>query len=179
MSGRITELGSVLFAADGSEGTYRNIIKRLDLKPPILVKPNWSGSDVFTEKEILDWTLSAINSEVLVVESYAHFRSPLLAYREGPFDSALEEKLTKQKKKDLRANDKWFGEYSGCTEILEKHNVEYLNLSEELWANRVCDSDVIKEEVNSQFDPIKEEVFYSMVPTRLYELKGGTLLSIA
>lgn len=168
-----------MFSQDGSEETIRKIISRLKLKPPVIVKPNWSGSEIFTESKILDWTLSALDDEVVVVESYAHYRSKLLLEHKGPIDDEFERKLMKQKRSDFRENDKWFLEFSGVKEVLEKHSVEYLNLSEELWANRLVDSELIKKDAESRFNPVTDEIFYSMVPSRLYDLIGGTLLSLA
>jgi uncharacterized protein (DUF362 family) len=62
--------------------------------------------------------------------------------------------------------------------VLERHDVEYLNISEELWAERVCDSDLIHAEVNKYFSPVNTESLTSSVPSRIYDMKGGTLLNL-
>ncbi|KXH70868.1 MAG: hypothetical protein AM326_12240 [Candidatus Thorarchaeota archaeon SMTZ-45] len=57
--------------------------------------------------------------------------------------------------------------------------MEYLNLSEELWSKRVCEPEEIRHIVDSRFKPLVNDIMYSMVPSRLYEMRGGTLLSLA
>jgi len=179
MAGVIETFGQVMFSKDGNRDSFMKIISKLDLKEPVVIKPNWSTSRVFTEAEILDWTLSALNCEKIVVESYAHYRSPIFRDHTGSFDADFEKKLERQKKKDLRENDRWFLRLTGIEDILRKYDVEYLNLSEELWSERVCEPDRIRKIVESRFEPLVNDVMYSMVPTRLYERRGGTLLSLA
>ncbi|MFW9871087.1 MAG: DUF362 domain-containing protein [Candidatus Thorarchaeota archaeon] len=179
MSREIEVFGQIMFCKNGTKEQFMEIISRLDLTPPVIIKPNWSTSTIFTEATILDWTLSALNCETVIVESYAFYRSPILKEHDGPFDDALEKKLTAQKKGDLRENDRWFLELTGIREILSKHDVEYLNLSEELWSKRVCEPKQIREIVDSRFEPLVSDILYSMIPTRLYDMRGGTLLSLA
>lgn len=155
------------------------VISSLDLKEPVVIKPNWSNSEVYTEAKVLDWALSALKCEKIVVESYAHYRSPIYRDHNGAFDKDFEKKLAAQKRKDLQENDRWFLELSRIGDILKKHDIEYLNLSKELWSKQVCDSEQIRTIVESRFDPLVNDVMYSMVPTRLFEMRGGTLLSLA
>ncbi len=179
MPGEIDTIGQVMFCKDGAREEFIEIISKLDLKPPVIVKPNWSTSKLFTEAEILDWTLSALDCEKIVVESYAHYRSPIFLELDGSIDAEFEKKIAGQKKKNLRENDEWFLELSDIRDILQKHDVEYLNLSEELWSKRVCEPDQIKALVEFRFEPLVNDSLYSMVPTRLYDMRGGTLLSVA
>jgi uncharacterized protein (DUF362 family) len=179
MTGEIEEIGQVMFCRDGTRESFIEIISKLNLKPPVLVKPNWSTSKIYTEAEILDWTLSALNCEKVVVESYAHYRSPIFLDLDRPIDAEFEKTIGGQKKKDLRENDEWFLKLSGIGDILEKHDVEYLNLSEELWSKRVCEPEQIKSIVEDRFEPLVNDNMYPMVPSRLHDMRGGTLLSLA
>jgi len=167
-----------LFTSEGDEATFKKMLSRFDLKEPVVVKPNWSSSLIYTESKILDWILSVIDSEIIVVESYAMWRNERFADPTQVRGTELLEFFRKQKKADFRKNDKWFLEFSGIQEVLEKHDVEYLNISEELWANRVCDSESIQTEVGKQFPPVATESLIASVPSRLYDLKGGTLLNL-
>ena len=178
MSGNIIDFDQVLFTSEGDEATFKKILSRYKLKAPVVVKPNWSSSLIYTESQILDWILSTIDSEVIVVESYAMWRNEIFTDPTQVRNTEFLELLRKQKKADLRKNDKWFLEFSGIQEVLEKHDVEYLNISEELWANRVCNSERIHEEVNKKYSPVVTESLIESVPTRLYDLKGGTLLNL-
>jgi uncharacterized protein (DUF362 family) len=179
MTGCTARIGHILFTKEGSRESLMEIVSRLNLKPPIIIKPNWSTSITFTEAEILDWVLSAIETKAIVVESYAAWRCPLFLEYDGPRDSEFLSKLAKQKRNDFQFNDKWFLEYSGVAKVLKKHDTEYLNLSEELWSKRVCSPEAIRKEVDGKFETLDNPYHYSTVPERLFNMRGGTLLSIA
>ncbi|MHA2140842.1 MAG: DUF362 domain-containing protein [Candidatus Thorarchaeota archaeon] len=179
MAEGIVSLGPAKFTNKGSKEAFMEMITRLNLEPPVVIKPNWSSSLIFTEGDILDWTIAALDGEVLIVESYAAWRNKLFVEYDGPRDDEFLKMLENQKKKEFRENDKWFLKHSGIDSILAKHRVEYLNLSEELWAERVCEPELIAKYVKSRKGPIENISFYGVVPERLYELRGGTLLSLA
>ncbi|MDH5792594.1 MAG: hypothetical protein OEZ44_10455, partial [Candidatus Bathyarchaeota archaeon] len=54
---------------------FLSIIEGLDLRPPVIIKPNWGTSVCFTEAEILDWVLTAVDGDAVVVESYGWART--------------------------------------------------------------------------------------------------------
>jgi uncharacterized protein (DUF362 family) len=164
------KIGSVLHIKSVDKSSLANLVRDLELKPPIIIKPNWGFSVVFTEAKVLDWVLSAIDEDVLVVESYGWARC-----REAVF----EKRFGSMEPDDLRESDKWFLDYSGIGEILVKHNVEFLNITEEVWAGRTADTMAIKQGVEKLFPAVHNEEMYSFVPSRLYDLRGGTLLSLA
>ncbi|MFX1507487.1 MAG: DUF362 domain-containing protein [Promethearchaeota archaeon] len=150
--------------------SFHEVIRHLELKSPVIIKPNWGFSVCFTEAIILDWVLSAIDGEAIVVESYGWARSEeaLKTGGWGSFD-----------REDLRKSDQWFLEYSGIDKILEKHDVEFLNITEENWANRTAKPEHIEELVKKKHAPLEREEFYSIIPERLYKMRGGDLLSLA
>lgn len=166
----MVKIGNIVIDEAVNEESFKQIIEDLDLKPPVIIKPNLGFSVCFTEAVILDWVLSAINSEALVIESYGWARSKE-ALKTGGWGSFERE--------DLRKSDKWFMEYSGIGKILKKHDVEFLNITEENWANRTADRELIKESVRKKHSPLEREEFYDFIPERLYEMKGGDLLSLA
>ncbi|MDF1537577.1 MAG: DUF362 domain-containing protein [Candidatus Thorarchaeota archaeon] len=178
MSGTILELNQTLFTSDGNKESFKEILSRLNLKAPVVIKPNWSSSRMYTEGRILDWILSAIDGEVIVVESYAMWRNEIFTDLTQTRDNDFLEMLRKQKKSDFRKNDEWFLEFTGIQEVLDQHDVEYLNISEELWANRICNPELIHKEVEKQFPPLASESLSASVPSRLFDLKGGTLLNL-
>ena len=178
MNGSIIELEQTLFTSEGNEESFKEMLSRINLKAPVVIKPNWSSSQIFTENQILDWILSTIDSEVIVVESYAMWRNEIFIDSTQVRDSEFLERLGKQKKSDLRKNDEWFLKFTGIQQVLDKHDVEYLNISEELWAGRVCNPELIHKEVEKRFPPLASESLSSSVPTRLFDLKGGTLLNL-
>jgi uncharacterized protein (DUF362 family) len=166
----VNKIGNVAVEESVNKESFTEIIWGLDLKPPIIIKPNWGFSVCFTEATILDWVLSAVDGDTLVVESYGWARSKdmLVKGEWGSFERA-----------DLRKSDEWFMDYSGIGKVLEKHGVEFLNITEEYWAERTASPDEVKELVEAKHQPLVETDFLGFVPSRLYEMRDGTLLSLA
>ena len=54
MPGGIIDLGPAKFTDNGSRHIFMEIVSELKLEPPVIIKPNWSSSMVYTESEILD-----------------------------------------------------------------------------------------------------------------------------
>jgi uncharacterized protein (DUF362 family) len=146
------------------------MIKGLNLRPPVVIKPNWGFSVVFTEADILDWTLEAIDGDAIITESYgwARCREAVEQKKYGPFSPEA-----------LRMSDKWFLRYSGIDKVLKKHDVEYLNVTEEVWANRVVEDETINEIVEDSYSPLHMTELASCVPQRLYDLSDGSFLNLS
>lgn len=164
------KIGNVVVEESANKDSFTEIIGELDLKPPVIIKPNWGFSVCFTEATILDWVLSAVDGDALVVESYGWARTEE-ALKTGGWGSFEPE--------DLRKSDRWFFEYSGMVEVLEKHGVEFLNITEENWGGRTADPELIRGTVEGKHPPLEREDFLGFVPERLYEMRGCDLLSLA
>ncbi len=164
------KFGRVSFRDGVRKESFIEMIKALNLKPPVVIKPNWGFSVIFTEAEILDWTLDAIDGDALVVESYgwARCREAVEEKKYGPFS-----------RKALRAADKWFLKYSGIDEVLEKYDTDYLNITEEVWAGRVVEEDTIHTIVEDSYAPLRMKETASFVPQRVYDLSDGTFLNLS
>ena len=165
-----TKFGRVSFRDGIHRDSFIEMIKSLDLRPPVVIKPNWGFSVIYTEADILDWTLAAIDGDALVVESYgwARCREAVEERKYGPFSPEA-----------LRKSDKWFLQYSGIEEVLKKHDVEYLNITEEVWAERVVEPDTIQAIVEDSYTPLHMKKMASFVPQRLYDLSDGTFLNLS
>jgi len=166
----LLKFGRVTFRDGIHKDSFIEMIKELDIKSPVIIKPNWGFSVVYTEAEILDWTLTAIDCDAVVVESYgwARCREAVENKEYGPFNPEA-----------LRESDKWFLRYSGIDKVLKKHEVEYLNVTEEVWANRVVEQDTIRSIVEDSYSPLYNKKMASLIPQRLYDLSDGTLLNLA
>jgi hypothetical protein len=149
---------------------FAALIESLGLTPPVLIKPNWGTVECYTEAQILDWTLAAIPGEKIVIESHGWARNEATLLQQDPIG------LTKA---NLRKGDSWFLEYSEIDKVLAKHHVEYLNLTEEIWAGRTADAGLIQKAVEEKYDPVQFPELYEKVPARLYALRGGSLLSLS
>jgi uncharacterized protein (DUF362 family) len=164
------KFGRVSFRDGVDRELFIEMIKTLNLTPPVIIKPNWGFSVIFTEADILDWTLTAIDDDALVVESYgwARCREAVEEKKYGPFT-----------RESLQEADKWFLRYSGIDRVLKKHDVEYLNITEEVWAGRTVEQDTIQSIVEDSYSPLSEKKLASFVPEKLYDLSDGTLLNLA
>ena len=164
------KIGKVVVEESASEESFVKLIEELNLNPPVIIKPNWGFSVCYTEATILDWVLTAVDSDALVVESYgwARTREALETGGWGSFEP-----------EDLRESDRWFMEYSGIGKVLEKHGVEFLNITEENWGHRTADPELIRSLVNEKHAPLERKDFLGFVPERLYEMRGCDLLSLA
>ncbi|MGD0802815.1 MAG: DUF362 domain-containing protein [Candidatus Bathyarchaeia archaeon] len=161
--------GKVIMEQSTDPSIYHNIVSELNLRPPVIIKPNWGTINNFTEAAVLDGVLSEIGGEALVVESYGWART----------EDALNGKgIGSQKRSDLKKSDEWFLKYSGVGDVLKKHDVEYLNVTEEVWAKRVVEPGVIKK-MADKYPPVLFDEMYAQVPTCLFEMRGGTFLSLA
>lgn len=164
------KIGSVTVEESVTEESFIAMIRELDLKPPVVIKPNWGTSVCFTEAEILNWVLTAVGSDALVVESYGWARTE---------DAVKTGRMGSKKRGDLRRSDRWFLEYSGIGKVLEEHGVEFLNVTEENWGSRTAEPEAIRKAVEAKHPPVEMEELYGFVPERLYDLRGGDLLSLA
>ncbi len=161
--------GNVILEQSQDPSIYEEVVSKLNIKPPVIIKPNWGTINNFTEAAVLDGVLSAVGGEALVVESYGWART----------EDALNGKgIGSMKRGDLKRSDEWFLRYSGGGDILRKHGVGYLNVTEEVWARRVVEPGTIRKMADG-FPPVLFEEMYGMVPERLFDLRGGTFLSLA
>ena len=163
-------MDAVQFRQPAPREDYIELVRGLDLKPPVIIKPNWGTSVCFTEAEILDWTLEAIDGEAVIVESYGWARTE---------ESLKTGKLGSKKKGDLRESDRWFLRYSGVDKVLERHSVEFINITEENWKGHTVDPETIRKQVESKHEPVMRNELYGIIPERLYELRRGDLLSLS
>lgn len=163
------KFGNVILERSLDPSIYGKVVSELHLRPPVVIKPNWGTINNFTEAAVLDGVLSAIGGEAVVTESYGWART----------EDALNGKgIGSCKRADLRGSDEWFLRYSGIGDVLKKHGVEYLNVTEEVWAKRVVELGTIRK-LADKYPPVLFEEMYARVPQRLFDLRGGTFLSLA
>lgn len=161
--------GKVILEQGLDPSIYGKVVSDLHLKSPVIIKPNWGTINNFTEAAVLDGVLSSINGEAIITESYGWARTR----------DALEGKgIGSCKRGDLRKSDEWFLKYSGIDDILKRHGVEFLNVTEEVWGKRVADASEVKR-LAEGYGPVLFPEMCARVPQRLFDLRGGTFLSLA
>lgn len=161
--------GDIIMEQSSCSSIFMDVITELNLVPPVIIKPNWGTINNYTEAAVIDEVLSAIDGEAIVVESYGWARTE---------DALMGKGMGSQRRDFLRKSDKWFLETSGVGDVLKKHGVEYLNVTEEVWAKRTVDPEIIRNHAE-KYPPVLFEKMYAQVPTRLYEMREGTFLSLA
>lgn len=170
----------------------------------IIIKPNWVSTDPgdFTDAETLRTLFEAINARIIVTESYSLLRSMnilkdglsfSLGDREVNWRWLLKGKGWKWLIENpgwdwfkneghwqqLKKEDQAFRDQYGFTDIFKEFDVTYINVTEEVWKERIADPKEVKRSVESRFKSVQNEELYSMVPKALYDLRGSTFISFA
>ena len=170
----------------------------------IVIKPNWVTNEPadFTESETLRTLFEALDSHIVVTESLNIARSLNLLEAGMSFTVGGKEFNWRWLLKgdgwkwvienpdwdwfkngghwdQIRKEDKAFLDEHGFTDIFEEFDVEYVNVTDEVWSGRIADPTEVKRSVESHFKPVRTEKLYSMVPNKLYELHGSTFMSFS
>ncbi|MCW3978487.1 MAG: DUF362 domain-containing protein [Candidatus Bathyarchaeota archaeon] len=200
----VQRFGPVTVARAGSSADLRRLLVDPWLgEEKIIVKPNWveNKPGVFTDCETLRMVLEAIEGDVTVVEGYQIGRSMNILEDGMSFDLDGREVNWRwlmaggwswlEKNPDwgwfregghwdhLREEDNRFLDEHGFTDLFEERGVEYVNVTEEVWAGRTADPGEIKEAVEARLEPVATERLYSYVPQKLHDLRGATLVNFA
>ncbi|UCB61403.1 MAG: hypothetical protein JSW72_04970 [Candidatus Bathyarchaeota archaeon] len=157
---------------------FRQFLKKLGIRGEIfVVKPDWMNASAFTSAETLDSLFSALNGRIKVIDGYSAWRNELNT------GSRPKEVITpnnaKAKWRWIKEQDAWFLRFSGIDQVLVRHDAEYINVTEEVWSGRTLEADEVRDYVDSKFGVLVRQKMYGFVPTRIYELKGSTLLSLS
>ena len=79
----------------------------------------------------------------------------------------------------IRNEEKAFLDSCGYTDLFKEFNVEYVNVTDEVWSGRVADPAEVKQAVESRYKPAFTKKLYGFVPRKLYDLRGSTFISYA
>ena len=172
----------------------------------IIVKPNWVSTDPgdFTDAASLRMLFDALNGRgrIMVTESYMLLRSMNILKDGMRFSNGDKEVNWKWLRKgegwnwlienpgwewfkneehwqQLKKEDQAFRDQFGFTDLFNEFDVTYINVTEEVWNERIADPKEVKRSVESRFNPVQNEELYSMVPKALYDLRNSTFISFA
>jgi uncharacterized protein (DUF362 family) len=79
----------------------------------------------------------------------------------------------------IRKEEKAFLDARGFSDLFKEFNVEYINVTDEVWSGRNADPDEVKKIVESKYGELFTEKLYSIVPKKLFDLRGSTFISLA
>lgn len=170
----------------------------------IIIKPNWVSSEPadFTDSETLKMMLEALDSHIVITESHQINRSLNLLEEGMSFTVGNKEVNWKWLLKgdgwkwliknpdwdwfkrgghwdQIKKEDKAFLDEHGFTDLFKEFDVNYINVTDEVWSGSIADPTEVKRLVETRFKPVKTDKLYSMVPKKLYDLRGSTFISFA
>jgi uncharacterized protein (DUF362 family) len=155
----------------------------------LIVKPNWFSCHPgnFTDSETLRFLLEAVDARVVAIEGYTLERQDgsicfNVDGEEVDWRWILRNPGWEWVKEgghwdEIRRQDTWFLEEFSFTDLFEEFDVDYINVTEEVWKGQTADSAVVKEAVEGRFSPVFTERLYGFLPERLHDLKGSPLIS--
>ena len=168
----------------------------------IIIKPNWVSNEPadFTDSETLRTMLEALDSHIVVTESHMLARVRLeegLTFTVGDREVdwmwlwrgegwrwLIENPDWDWFKRgghydQIKKKDKAFLDEHGFTDLFKEFGVSHVNVTDEVWSGRIADPTEVKRSVETRFKPVQTEKLYSMVPKKLYDLRGSTFISLA
>ena len=168
----------------------------------IIIKPNWvsTAPAAFIDSKTLRTILEVFDSHIVVTESYTHsFNRPgeemsfiiedkevnLEWFLKGDgWNWLIENPDWDWFKKggfwdQLKKVDKAFLDEYGFTDLFEEFDVSYINVTDEVWNKNVANPTEIRRLVELHFKQVKLDKLYSMIPKKLYDLRGSTFISFA
>ncbi len=170
----------------------------------IIIKPNWvSGEPAdFTDSETLRMMLEALDSHIVITESHQINRSLNLLEEGMSFTVGDKEVNWKWLLKgdgwnwliknpdwdwfkrgghwdQIKKEDKAFLDEHGFTDLFKEFDVNYINVTDEVWSGSIADPTEVMRLVETRFKPVKTDELYSMIPKKLYDLRGSTFISFA
>jgi hypothetical protein len=167
----------VVVSRVASAEDMRRFLGELDVRGrTYVVKPNWGNACDFTSAQTLDWLLSALAGKAKVIEGYTAWRNELNV---GPVaKDVITPSNAKAKWRWIKEQDEWFLRFSGIDKVLAEHRVEYINVTEEVWSDRVLEPEETRDLVDTRYGMLTNQELYRVVPAKLYELRGSTLISL-
>jgi hypothetical protein len=174
----------------GAEDLRRSLRGFLPVSDTVIVKPNWYSPHPanYTDAHALSLLMDAVDARFIVAEGYSLDRQDgslkytvdgedvdwrwLMSHPE--WDWIMEGDRLER----LKAQDRWFLDSHGFTDVLRDHGAEYVNVSEEIWMGRALDPAEVKERVESRYPPASTGRVYRFMPRKLAEHAGSTLISL-
>lgn len=170
----------------------------------IIIKPNWVSNEPadFTDSKALRMMFEALDSRIVVTESHQIQRLVNLFEEEVnlPFgggevkwkwllkgagwDWIIENPSWEWCIKDvhwdrIKKMDKAFLDNNGFTDLFKEFGASYVNVTDEVWSERIADPKIVKRSVESRYRPVRVDKLYRMVPKKLFNLRGSTFISFA
>jgi uncharacterized protein (DUF362 family) len=174
----------------GAEDLKRSLRGFLPVSETVIVKSNWYSPHLanYTDANALGLLMDAVDARFIVAEGYS------LDRQDGSLKYTVDGEevdwrwlmsrpdwdwIMEGSRLDLlRAQDRWFLDSHGFTDVMREHDAEYVNVTEEIWMGRALDPDEVKERVESKYPPAHTSSVYGFMPRKLAEHQDSTLISL-
>ena len=154
--------------------TMRSLLDKAGLSSSdsYLVKPNWffQGKGFYTDPRTLELLLECLD-KVTIIESYT--------YQRNDGTRSITPENGRLNWEWIREQDEKFLHATGFDVLFREYNVEYVNLTEEVWSERIASPESVQKAVQAAFPPVRRKQLYEQVPERVYDLRGRKLISFA
>jgi uncharacterized protein (DUF362 family) len=194
-------VGSSRLAKINSGSEMRELLNPFDFSETVIVKPNFVDriEGTYTSPEALRILFEALDSKLVVIEGHQLIRVICDDDKGICFNYNGEERdwswiprggWSQFAKDDdwgwfvegehwghLKELDRKYLDDKGFTDLFREFNVDYINVSDEIWYGNVVDPAVIRETVEAKYGPLFEEKLYGYMPEKLFKLKGASLIS--
>jgi len=79
----------------------------------------------------------------------------------------------------IMKEERHFLEKYGYLDFFRDNGVEYVNVTDEIWAGKVADERIVREAVETKFLPVFTDKLYGFVPEKLFRYRGSPLISLS
>jgi len=173
------EKEDVLFMKVKTFEEFKEFIEKLNIKGnTFIIKPNWAEptKGQYTEPTPLRWLFNCLKGKKVIIESHSAWRNKILM---DTGEMIINENNMNEKREFLREQEKWFLESTGLNTLLKEYDVEYINITEEVWKGEVVDSKIIQQIVEQKFSSIKHKELYGIIPKKIFELRDAIFIDFA
>ncbi len=173
------KIGKVYFEKIKTFEEFKEFIEKLDISgDTFIIKLNWvePSKGQYTEPKPLQWLFECLKGKKIIIESHTAWRNKCLL---ETGEMIVNENNVDEKKDYLRENDAWFLEFTGLKKVLDKYNVKYINITEEVWKGETVDPGIIQKIVEEKFPPTNHKELYGIIPKKIFGLRNAVLVDFA
>jgi hypothetical protein len=194
-------IGSSRLSHVHSISDMRELLSSYEFTETVIVKPNFVDRTpgTYTSPDSLRLLFEALDSRIIVTEGHGLIRVLCDEDQGLCFDFNGNERdwswiprggwshFAKDDNWDwfvegehwghLKVQDRKYLDEKGFTDLFREFEVEYVNVTDEIWSGDVVDPSVVKTVVDEKYGPLYTEKLYGLIPEKLYEHRGSTMIS--
>ena len=196
------QIGDVTIAKIRNSVDLRKLIAPyVEGSETVIIKPNFveKAAGTYTSPESLRTILEAIDQKIIVTEGHQLIRC-LNEDEKGPeftADGETRDLLWLKKNgwgwmirnpdwgwfKDgpywdfLKKIDQRYLDEMGFTDLFNEFEVEWVNVTDEVWSGETVDPELVKKTIESKYSPVQHERLYGYLPKKLYKYQDVPFIS--